>query len=371
MLCGVSLLEDQRHALAQMAGVIEDENPDAVVVAGDVYDRSIPPADAVTLLDNVVTDVVDRLRTPMVFIAGNHDGANRLEFGANLLSTRGLHIIGTPSGALKPVRIKNCAGALDICAVPFTDPAQAREFLDDETISTHDAAMRAFAARLRAELTPGVPSVLVAHAFVSGGSTSESERSLSVGGADQVGADCFAGFTYVALGHLHRPQVFDGGRVRYSGSLLKYSKSEAGHAKSFSIAEFGHDGECSVREIPVTPRHDLRVVRGKLADLEAGIGANFPADDYLYVSLDDDAMPVNAMNRLRARFPNTLDLDLSRAMQQMEGIRADTDYGRMSNLELFTRFFKEATDAELDAVQRALVMEVLEEMARDEREAMA
>ncbi|MCX7020577.1 MAG: exonuclease subunit SbcD [Candidatus Sumerlaeota bacterium] len=188
-----NLLEDQRHALKQLVTVVIDERPDAVIGAGDVYDRSIPPAEAVSLLNWVVTEIVGVLKTPMVFVAGNHDGPDRLEFGSELLRLNGLHLVGKPDDLPDPIRLKGGSGELLICPMPFADPATVRELLRDDSLTTHDEAMRALAVRWRDKLNDGTPSVLVAHAFVSGGTGSESERPLSVGGVDQVGLDAYSG----------------------------------------------------------------------------------------------------------------------------------------------------------------------------------
>jgi exonuclease SbcD len=356
----VNLVDDQRHVLEQIVAMVRDEKPDAVVVAGDIYDRAVPPADAVELLDWVLTELVDRLATPTVLIAGNHDSADRLQFGSTLLRKNGLHVVGRLDGELAPVRVGTKDNAGFLCPVPFLEPAIVREHLGDDSITTHEAALRAIAGRFRALVPAGAPSVLVAHTYVAGGRPSDSERTLSVGGAEQVAADCFDGFSYAALGHLHRPQTVAGPRVRYSGSLLKYSLSEATVAKSVSLVEVGADGACDVHELPLVPRRDVREIEGLLADIESGACAGGSSDDYLYVKLLDTAMPVNAMSRLRVRFPNVLDVNVSTAIAATTGASPGESLSRLDDITLFSEFMKAATGADLTAEERNLVVAAIE-----------
>jgi exonuclease SbcD len=352
----VNLIDDQRYVLGQLVALVEVERPDAVVVAGDVFDRAVPSADAVELLDWVLTELVDRLATPTVLIAGNHDSPDRLQFGSALLRKNGLHVVGKLDRQLEPIPV---GPAGFICPVPFVDPADARAYFKDEGIVTQGAALAAITGRLRERLPVGAVSVLVAHAYVAGGSPSDSERPLSVGGADQVGLDCFAGFTYTALGHLHSPQNLSP-RVRYSGSLLKYSRSEAGKTKSVSMVEIGEDGACSLREFPLTPRRDVREIEGLLADIESGTACGGNPEDYLYVKLLDRSMPVNAMSRLRVRFPNVVDVDVVTAMTAVSDSGTRESLRELDDITLFATFFKAATGTELSAEERVLLAAAIE-----------
>lgn len=347
----VNLIDDQRHALEQILAMVRDEKPDAVVVAGDIYDRSVPPADAVALLDWVLTELVLGLRTPTIVIAGNHDSADRLHFGSRLLDRNGLHVLGK-LGGLRPIEVGQGADTAFICPCPFVDAASARESLQDPRITTQDAVLRAVTTRFRQALAAGARALLAAHAFVAGGSASDSERPLSVGGTDQVAVDCFDGFSYVALGHLHGPQDIVASRVRYSGSLLKYSKSEVGKSKSVSLVNLESAGAV-VRELPLVPKRDVREVEGLLAELEGG---SVPAsDDYLYVRLLDRAMPLNAMARLRVRFPNVVDVDVSTAVAAVTGAPPGQSLLELDDISLFDSFMRAATGAGLTAEDRELV----------------
>jgi exonuclease SbcD len=362
----VNMIEDQRHVLKQIVAMVEDEKPDAVVVAGDIYDRAVPSADAVDLLDWVLTELVDRLATPTILIAGNHDSPDRLQFGSTLLRKNGLHVVGRLDGDLAPVRVGKDADTGFLCPVPFVEPAAAREYLGDSSLVTHEAALRAILGRFMNLIPTGAPSVLVAHAYVAGGSTSDSERAGSVGGADQVAADCFDGFSYAALGHLHRSQNIGGPRIRYSGSLLKLSRSEAATAKSVSLVEIGADGKPTVRELELAPKRDVREIEGLLADIEAGACADGNAEDYLYVKLLDTAMPVNAMSRLRVRFPNVVDVNVSTAIAATTGAAEGRSLNKLDDITMFGEFMKAATDHEMTADERNLVTAAIEATATAE-----
>ncbi len=350
----VDLVDDQRHALEQVVTMVRDEKPDAVVVAGDIYDRAVPPAEAVELLDWVLTELVLGLHTPTIVIAGNHDSADRLHFGSRLLEKNGLHVVGKLGDSLRPIEIGQGADTAFICPCPFADAASAREYLRDERLTSQDAVLRAMAGRYRQALPAGARAVLAAHAFVAGGSTSDSERPLSVGGTDQVALDCFEEFSYTALGHLHGPQNVASPRVRYSGSLLKYSKSEAGRAKSVTLVDWDPAGAV-VRELPLVPKHDVREVEGLLAELESGAGPVAASEDYLYVKLLDRAMPVNAMARLRVRFPNVVDVDVSTAIAAVTGTAQGRSLLELDDLTLFDSFMRAATGAGLAPEDRDLV----------------
>jgi DNA repair protein SbcD/Mre11 len=352
----VNLVDDQRHVLKQVVAMVENEKPDAVIVAGDVFDRAVPSADAVELLDWVLTELVNRLATPTFLIAGNHDSPDRLQFGSRLLEKNGLHVMGKLDRPPQPIEV----GRGTICAVPFVDLAEARAYLRDDRLATHEAALRAITDRFRSLLPTGAPSVLVAHAYVAGASPSDSERPLSVGGADQVAVDCFAGFTYTALGHLHCPQNIGSPRVRYSGSLLKFSRSEAGKGKSVSMVELGEDGRCVVRELPLCPRHDVREIQGLLADIEAGACGDGDPDDYLYVRLLDQVLPVNAMSRLRARFPNVVDVDVLSALAPAADPGQRSPLRELDDITLFDTFVKDKTGSGLSPEERVLVVAAIE-----------
>ncbi|WP_066742818.1 exonuclease SbcCD subunit D [Cupriavidus sp. D384] len=361
-----SLIEDQAHVLDQFVALVRDVRPDAVLIAGDVYDRAVPPPEAVALLDDVLARIVVEADVPVVMIAGNHDSAQRLDFGARLLAARGLHVAGRTGPETACVSLHDAHGEVRIYALPYAEPAVVRDALGVD-LSSHEAALGAQLDAIRASHPAGVRAVAVGHAFVVGGAVSESERPLSVGGSGAVGAGLFHGFDFVALGHLHRPQTI-GERIHYAGSLLKYSLSEADHHKTVSLVELDEKGAVRIEPIALQPRRDLRILTGELAGLvEAGL-ADARRDDYVYAVLTDTGALLDPMARLREAYPNALAIEraiLSRSGQAGEAGR------RMRELDtgsLFANFFREVADADLDGDQRRALDHLLAGMEASERE---
>lgn len=333
------LLDDQAYVLRQFVDLAVETRPDAIVIAGDLYDRSVPPADAVTLLDETLHELTDRCAAPVIAISGNHDSQQRLDFGARLLRYRGLHLFGSV-GSAGVVTV----GDTTFVAAPFAEPACVRSAFPEYTGQDHQSALQFLLDRLRPATGR---SVAIAHAFVTGGVESESERPLSVGTAGQVGLQAFTGFAYAALGHLHRPQTL--GNARYSGSLLKYSTSEAGQRKSVSLVDL--DG--GVEEFVLTPRRDLRCVTGAFDELLR----RPPCEDYLYFTLTDTGLIPNAAQRLREVYPQFLGLELGKAKEAGEARVGKA----ASPMEMFMGFWQHVAGEEASVEQRAAVAPLLEE----------
>lgn len=309
-LHGVSLLEDQAHALEQFLGIVAQERPDFVLIAGDIYDRAAPPYEAVQLLDEILCRLVLDLKQPTLIIAGNHDSAERLGFCSRLLREKGLHIAGVLEPEFPPVTIRTPRGEADIFLAPYADPAMHRQVFREQAIHDHDSAMGALMARVNKSKRADRLSVLAAHAFVAGCEPSESERPLTVGGTGVVSAAHFGGFDYVALGHLHRRQeVGEGKRVHYSGSILKYSFSEEKDAKSVIVTELAPEGPPSVRDIALSARRPLGKLRGKFKELMQTGRAMDCREHYLWIDLTDDEMILDPMGQLRQIFPNLLHIN--------------------------------------------------------------
>ncbi len=226
-----SLLEDQKFILRQLLELIRKENPDVVLIAGDLYDRSVPPAEAVTLFDDTIHKIISEYRTPIIAIAGNHDSADRVHCYSNLLEKQGFYIRGKLQFPVKPIILNDEHGPVHFYPVPYTEPERLRYLVNDSKIRTHEDVMKYVTSEIHENLPKNVRTICIAHAFITGGEPSESERMLTVGGAETVSAQLFDGFSYTALGHLHRPQQFLDGKVSYSGSPLKYSFSEADNSK--------------------------------------------------------------------------------------------------------------------------------------------
>jgi exonuclease SbcD len=368
---GEYLTEDQAHVLDQLITLIEETRVDAVLVSGDIYDRAVPPPEAVELLDDVLARIIVGLRVPVILIAGNHDSPRRLGFGSRLLAQRGLHIQSSVSADVTPVVIEDDAGPVYIYAVPYAEPPVVRQALAVDDAQDHDTAMRALLECVRRAHPPGRRSVLMAHAFVAGGEASESERPLSVGGAGTVSAACFEGFDYVALGHLHRPQSVGRDVINYSGSLLKYSASEATHTKSVGLVEMDGDGNCTVERTALTPRRDVRRIEAFLADVLKGPAAGESREDYVIVTLLDKGPVFEAMGQVREVYPNALHVQHADLPDGGEMPSARADHRQLDEVELFAQFFSQVTGDDLSEDQRSAFTSILGEMGRREREVAA
>lgn len=362
------LTDDQRFTLGGLLRLAEEVEPDAVVVAGDVFDRAVAPTDAIRLLGDVLAGLTVELGVPVVVIAGNHDSATRLEYLSGLVSAMGLHVVGTVGGSPRGVPVTGKDG-VDVVFWPlaYTDPETARGALGRSDIHTHEAVLQAQLDLVREAAGGGARHVVVAHAFVTGAQPSESERPLSVGGSGEVSRDVFDGFDYVALGHLHRPQRVTGS-VRYAGSLLKYSFDEVDQRKSVGVVDIDASGAVSVveRELPV--HRDLRRLAGSFDEvMERPDAADF-ADDYLEVVLTGTEPVIDPMQRLRAVYPNILSLRREAWLAETRA-RASLDVPSMSTRELFGEFFREATQQVLTEPQQAEVDAALTASDRELREA--
>ncbi len=368
-LHGASLIEDQAHLLDQLVALAREQRPDAVLVAGDVYDRGVPPREAIELLDETLCRLVLEVGCAVVLIAGNHDSADRLAFGSRILRDRGLHILGHPGPDSAGLELADAHGPVRVYPVPYAEPAIVRHRFDQHDLQGHQAAMQCLLEGIWSRHPRGARALAVAHCFVAGGTASESERPLSVGGAGAVDPSVFEGFHYVALGHLHRPQRCGGnGHVRYSGSLMRYSFSEVDHDKAVLAVEMGPDGACSVTEVALSPLRQVRRVRGLLADLLAEAADGPGRDDYLMVTLDNREPVFDAMGKLREVYPNVLHVERPLMAGGSHSSAERLDHRRLGELELFEAFFRQVTDEELTAEQRAAFVRIAEGVRRQQQE---
>jgi DNA repair protein SbcD/Mre11 len=363
----VRLLDDQRRALEGVLAAMEASAPrvDALLIAGDVYDRSVPPTEAVNLLKWFIHQVAIVQGVQVVMIPGNHDSAERMGFTAGL-TREILHIAPPITAQIQPLVLQDAHGPIDIFALPFLDPPLVREVTGDETVRDHGSATQVMVERMVA--TSSSPRrVLVAHAFVNdaagSAAESDSERLLYVGGSEAVNVGVFKPFDYVALGHLHRPQRIGSERVQYSGSLLKYSKSEADHSKSLTVIDMGPEGEVETRRVPLQGERDLRVLRGSFDEVMAMSGAN--RKDYLFFELTNENPVSDVMNRLRERYPNAVHLCyLTQAIETaLETVT--THHNELSVFEHFGHFFELVTGNELGEERTEALIEVLAELGDD------
>jgi len=359
-LCNASLLDDQAQALEEVLRVVKDTRPDAFVIAGDIYDRAVPPKEAVSLLDGFLVRLIQELKIPVLMIAGNHDSPERLAFGSRFLGEQKLFVTGRCGLDHGPVILGEVAFHL----LPYSDPASVRHDLEQEGIRTHQDALAAQLDLARRSQPKGKRSVVVAHAFVRGGLTSESEMALSVGGAGEVDARLFEGFDYVALGHLHRPQDVGDSRLHYAGSLLKYSASEASHGKALTLVEVPTKGAVRTQPVAIAARRDLRKLRGNFQDLLMGADEG-SKDDYLFVELEDRHPVLDAMARLRQVYPNLLGLETA-PEHEADHQPLTEDHRSLDPETLFARFFQEATGEELTLDELTTYRDVIAGLDREQ-----
>ena len=355
-----SLLEDQRFILEKILDIIDQERPDAVILAGDIYDKSVPSAEAVSLFDDFLFRLAQR-KLQVFMISGNHDSPERVAFGARLFNRSGIHISPVYQGAVSPVTLRDENGEVNFYLLPFIKPMHVRAAFPDAEIASYTDAVRTAVGGMNVD--PVQRNVLVAHQFVTGAERSESEE-VPVGGLDNVDAEVFACFDYVALGHLHGPQNVGTEKIRYCGTPLKYSFSEAGHMKSVTVAELGEKGMLTVRTVPLVPLRDMREIRGSY--MEVTSRANYSGtntEDYLQITLTDEEDIPEAMNRLRTVYPNLMAVryDNRRTRSQMSPGSAQNPE-RKSPLELFGELYEKQNGAPLSEVQRKFCEELMEKI---------
>lgn len=359
-ICERSLLDDQRFLLDQILQLVDEKAADAVLIAGDVYDRPVPPPEAVALLDGFLTALQGR-GVPCMMIPGNHDSDERLAFGARLLGGAGVHLAPVFDGTLRTVTLEDTHGRVQFTLLPFLRPAQVRRFFTDVPPGDYEAAIRAVLSTI--DTADGDRHVLLAHQFVTaaGASPERCDSELaSVGTLDNVDVSAFDGFDYVALGHIHGPQRVGRETVRYAGSPLKFSFSEVRHRKSVPLITLGEKGDVRVELVPLTPQRDLRELRGRLDELlDPKAWSGTGTEDFMHITLTDDAV-MDAMHKVRTVYPNTLRLDFDNALTAQIGVpELAREAVRRDPFALFAEFYEkqngEPMGAEMNAIVRALL----------------
>ena len=360
----VSMIEDQAYILHQILGIIDAEKPDAVLIAGDVYDKSVPSAEAVTLLDDFLCSLAKR-KMPAMIISGNHDSPERLAFGNRLMEGAGIYVSPVYSGAVKPVTLRDDLGEVNFYLLPFIKPAHVKRFYPDEGIESYTDACCIAIGKMNVD--KNARNVLLTHQFVTGASTCESEE-ISVGGSDNVDASVFDGFDYVALGHIHGPQNISSGRVRYCGTPLKYSFSEENHFKSVTVVNLAAKGELELQTVPLRPRRDMRSIRGSFAEISnKAFYSNQAVDDYIHAILTDEEDVPEAMGRLRMIYPNIMKLSYDNTRTRTDNIiDAALDVQRKSPLELFEELFEKQNNRPMSAEQRVFSQQMIESIMEGE-----
>lgn len=358
-----SMLEDQRYILLRILQVIGQEKPDAVFIAGDIYDKPVPSAEAVTVFDDFLVRLAG-MKTQVFVISGNHDSAERIAFGGRLMDASGIHMAPVYSGETAPFVMTDEYGEIRIYMLPFVKPADVRHAYPEEDTGSYTEAVRTAVSHMNTD--PSVRNILIAHQFVTGAARSESED-ISVGGMDNVDVSVFDAFDYTALGHIHGPQHIGRETVRYCGTPLKYSFSEKDHQKSVTIVTMEEKGKTGIRTVPLEPLHDMREIRGTYNDLT--LKANYEGtavDDYLHVILTDEDDVPDAMVRLRTVYPNImkLDYDNTRTRNTNQGT-VPAAMERKSELELFEEFFEKQNGRPMSEEQRVFSGQLLEKIREE------
>lgn len=360
-----SMIEDQEYILNKIIQIVDDECPHGVLIAGDVYDKSVPSAEAVSLLDAFLVALSQR-HVQVFLISGNHDSPERLAFGGRLMDQSGIHISPAYHGEESKYTMEDEYGPVYIHLLPFVKPVHVRRYFPQADIQDYTDAVGTAVEAMKVDQTQR--NVLVTHQFVTGAAQCDSEE-RSVGGMDQVHASVLEGFDYVALGHLHGPQSVGRETVRYCGTPLKYSFSEAKHQKSVTVVELREKGETTVRTVPLVPKRDLVELRGTYEQLTfRGFyqGTSYP-QDYIHITLEDEADIPDGMSKLRVIYPYLMKLDYdnqrTRAQQQLE---AATDIPSKTPLEWMEQFYTLQNGQPMEEYQRDLAAKLMERVWEDE-----
>lgn len=365
---GQYMTEDQAYALDHFIQDVEREQPDVVIIAGDLYDRAVPPTEAVDLLNDILERLVLQLKVPVLAIAGNHDSPDRIGFAVKLMERNGLHMVGQLQTPIKPVTLHDEEGPIEFYLVPYADPAVIRHLLGQDEIKSHQDAMEAIVRDIQSNWDPNARHVLIGHAFVTPygeqeENTSDAERPLSIGGAEYVNAQTLQAFDYVALGHLHQAHQVGSNRIQYAGSPLKYSISEENHKKGYLDIELTTQ-QLNIQKVLLPARRDMRRVIGKIDEIER----HTVNEDYVYVTLTDENPVLFPMEKIRAVYPNAMHVDrapASKAMVSKENAEQElATKQEMRPVELFNAFYEEVKGTSLSEEKQAHFANLYEQLMK-------
>lgn len=360
-----SMLEDQEYILTKIINIIDDEKPAGVIIAGDVYDKSIPSAEAVQMFDDFLTRLAKR-NLQVFVISGNHDSPERMSFGSRLMDQSGIHISQVYNGEFVPFSMKDEHSVVNVYMLPFVKPAHIKRF-SDESIESYTDAIRVAIAEMKVDQS--ARNLLITHQFVTGATRSESED-ISVGGSDNVDVSVFDVFDYVALGHIHSPQNCTSERVRYCGTPLKYSFSEAKDNKSITVVELEEKGNVSVKTVSLVPMRDMVEIKGKYNEimLKSFYENTSYQEDYIHITLTDEEDIVDAIGKLRTVYHNLMKLDYdnkrTRSVSQVDGA---VDVETKTPIELFSDFYELQNNQSMSDEQKAFVEDLIEQVWEDEK----
>ena len=360
---GFSMIEDQKFVFEQVYNVIENEKIDGIIMAGDIYDKPVPSAEAVKLFDEMLTRLVS-INLPIFVISGNHDSAERIGFGSDILSAAKVYMSRVYNGNLQKIELEDDYGKINVYLLPFIKPATVKNIYKEAEIKDYDDALEYVLSQEKIDKTKR--NVIVSHQFVTGALRSESEE-VSVGGLDNVSVENYEAFDYVALGHIHRAQQMGRESARYAGTLLKYSFSEEKHNKSMTIVDLKEKGNIEIKEIPVKPLHDLKTIKGKCRKITSEeFYKELKKEDYYRAVLTDEDDILNAIGKLKSIYPNLMSMEYDNTRTRSYSVVDNVETGETkSPLDYFEEFFEKQNGRKMSEKQRNYLLEILGE-AREE-----
>ncbi|MGL5328176.1 MAG: exonuclease SbcCD subunit D [Peptostreptococcaceae bacterium] len=379
-----SMINDQKYILNKLVELIEKENPQILIIAGDIYDRSIPPVEAVELLNETLSTLIIDKDIKVVAISGNHDGGERLSFGSQILQKQGLHIVGSDEELYRHIKINDKDKDINFYLVPYKDPALTKKLLDNKEIRSHNDAMIKTIEKIKENLNKEEVNILVGHGYVTMKreeaiekedkyevaelETSESERPLSIGGTDLIDGNVFEDFDYVALGHLHGRQKIGRESMRYSGSLLKYSFSEVNQKKGVVVLDINDDKSIDIDFKQLEPIRDMKIIKGNIESLiEEGRNLDTGKDDYIQAILTDDGELINPMEKLRSVYPNTMLITRERKRTYSEDkTSAKGEYKSKSKIDLFKEFYEDLGSGDYTQEKEEVLIETINQVLKME-----
>lgn len=368
---GFYMTEDQRFVIEQLYEKIKIDKPDVVLIAGDLYDRSVPPVQAIELLNSVFDKIIRELKTPIIALAGNHDSNERLNFGSELLKESGLYISGNLNRDIEKITLTDEYGPVNFYPIPYADPPIVRDLFEDDKIKTHNDAINKIVESIKINLNKNERNVAIAHGYVTYNregndelillEESDSEKPLSIGGTDLINSSCFSDFNYTALGHLHGPQKVGSDKIRYSGSLLKYSFSEIKQKKGITIVDIDSEGNVEIDFFQFKPLRDFRVITGDLEELLKEDVANLEnKEDYIKAILKDKGELLDPMAKLRSVYPNVMELVREDRLKSSSNNKvAASNINTKSKFDLFKNFYEDITGEECSLEEIEVIKKVI------------
>ena len=350
---GFYMTEDQEFIIEKIYEAIKKEKPDVVVIAGDLYDRSVPPVHAVELLNKTMKKIVKDLNTKVIALAGNHDSNERVEFASSLLCDSGLYIVGNLKRKIDKIVLEDEYGKVNFYPIPYADVPVVRDLFEDENIKTHDLAMQKIISEILNDFNEDERNIAVAHGYVTqmkednfeALEESDSEKPLSIGGTEYINSKHFEKFNYTALGHLHGPQKVGSDKIRYSGSLMKYSFSEVNQKKGITIVDIDENGDVDIEIYNLKPRRDFRVKTGTLEEIIKGFdNSSENYEDYIKVILKDKGELSDPMAKLRSIYPNVMELTREERVSRNSSRNVATNIKEKSKITLFKNFYEDIMD---------------------------